>query len=90
MRTRAGALLAGAFEPARLRGRGVAYSPWLRDGISNQPTVWRQPGDGFGWGCTNWVPIQSCNGPWDPQNPDLLFSLIGETTPVQLQKFELE
>ncbi|MBN8480159.1 MAG: hypothetical protein J0L88_01070 [Xanthomonadales bacterium] len=69
---------------------GVTYNPWLRDGVTNQPAVWRQPGNGFGSGCTNWAPLQSCNGPWQPANPDLLFSLIGETMPVALQRFEVE
>lgn len=69
---------------------GVTYSPWLRNGITNQPAVWRQPGNGFSSGCTNWNIIQNCNGPWQPANPDLLFSLTGETTPVTLQHYEID
>jgi hypothetical protein len=47
---------------------------------SNSRAVWRNPGNGFGLGCTNWS--SAC---FDPATPDLLFELqgsLGSADPV--------
>ena len=43
-----------------------------------KPAVWRNPGDGFGTGCTNWGVMQNCVGDVG-EGPDFAFSLIGGT-----------
>jgi hypothetical protein len=47
---------------------------------SNNTGVWRNPGDGFGTGCTNWATTASCDsggGPVGGGFPDFQFQLIG-------------
>ncbi len=46
---------------------------------SNSGGVWRNPGDGFGSGCTNFDRKANCGGN-DTANPDWLFSLEGTDT----------
>jgi hypothetical protein len=51
---------------------------------SNAAALWRDPGDGFGTGCTDWSSLQTCLG---APGPDLMFSLSGAlviATPVAL------
>lgn len=43
---------------------------------SNSPAVWRNPGDGFASGCTDWSPMTSC-GVGGGTNPDFLFQVVG-------------
>ncbi|MCC6504935.1 MAG: hypothetical protein IT475_05760 [Aquimonas sp.] len=43
---------------------------------SNSPAVWRNPGDGFGSGCTNWTPMLTCATIGGNQ-PDFLFQIVG-------------
>ena len=50
-------------------------------------TVFRNPGDGFGTGCTAFTPIATCAV--GGGNPNLIFQLTGTTTPVTLQSFEV-
>jgi hypothetical protein len=59
---------------------------WVESTIqTNDPAVWRNPGDGFFTGCTNWTALTTC---YQDVGPDLLFSLGGlasnvtGTTPV--------
>lgn len=45
---------------------------------SNNPSHWRNPGDGFASGCTDWTPQTTC-GVGGGTNPDFLFGLSGTT-----------
>ena len=55
--------------------------------IANNPSVWQNPGGGFGAGCLTWgvktVCIVGSVG-------DLMFSLSGTVVPVELQNFSVE
>jgi hypothetical protein len=42
---------------------------------SGSPAMWKNPGNGFGSGCTNWTRYQSCTGA--SGRPDFMFSLYG-------------
>ncbi len=44
---------------------------------SNSPAVWRNPGDGFESGCTNWAPAAATCGVGGGTSPDLLFQIVG-------------
>lgn len=44
---------------------------------SNSAGVWRNPGDGFGLGCTSWGAQTSC-GVGGGASPDFLFQLVGD------------
>lgn len=50
-----------------------------RNTQSNSIGVWRNPGDGFASGCTNWAPLASCGGatPVGGGFPDYLFQVVG-------------
>ena len=39
------------------------------------PAVWKNPGNGFGSGCTTWTPYQSCTGA--SGRPDFMWALYG-------------
>lgn len=43
---------------------------------SNSPAVWRNPGDGFGSGCTDWGTVATC-GVGGGVDPDYLFQVVG-------------
>ena len=48
---------------------------WETRGVQgNSPALWRNPGDGFGTGCTSFSPMAPCNA---IMAPDFLFSLSG-------------
>lgn len=49
--------------------------------------VWRNPGDAFGSGCTNWAPLTSCDF---VSNGGMTVQLLGRTTPVSLQSFGID
>ena len=46
---------------------------------ANDPAVWRNPGDGFFTGCTNWTTLSTC---YQDVGWDLLFSLGGATSNI--------
>jgi len=61
-----------------------------RTAAANNPAVWRNPGDGFGSGCTDWAPMAGA-GDGDPAtgcgvgggvNPDFLFEIRGIEAPL--------
>lgn len=55
---------------------------------SNSPSAWRNPGGGFGTPCTAWgARAATCAV---GTQPDVLFSLSGVTTPVELMGFSVE
>lgn len=43
---------------------------------SNNPAAWRNPGDGFASGCTDWGTIAAC-GVGGGIDPDVLFQIVG-------------
>jgi hypothetical protein len=43
---------------------------------SNSLAVWRNPGDGFGSGCTDWTSMATCTG-IGGNFPDFLFQVVG-------------
>ena len=45
---------------------------------SNSPAAWRNPGDGFASGCTDWGTIVTC-GVGGGVDPDVLFQILGTT-----------
>ncbi len=47
---------------------------------------WRNPGDGFSSGCTDWSPTTSCSF----TQPDYAFRLSGQVLPVSLQSFDID
>lgn len=47
---------------------------------------WRNPGDGFASGCTDWSATTSC----DFTQPDYAFRLSGVVLPVSLQSFSID
>lgn len=51
------------------------------------PAVWRNPGDGFGSGCTAWAPLSSCGF---TITGGMTVQLLGRTTPVSLQGFSID
>jgi S-layer homology domain len=56
----------------------------VRSVQSNSPALWRNPGNGFGFGCSDWSNMQTC---LSAPGPDLMFSLSGAlviVTPVAL------
>ncbi|MCD4749527.1 MAG: S8 family serine peptidase [Thermoanaerobaculales bacterium] len=50
---------------------------WQQDDIqsTSYEGVWRNPGNGFGTGCTSWTYLTTCGSPADP--PDYVFTLWG-------------
>lgn len=50
--------------------------------------VFRNPNDGFGTGCTTFMPIATCAV--GGSNPNLIFQLLGQTTPVTLQSYKVD
>jgi hypothetical protein len=56
---------------------------------SGNLSVWQNPGDGFGTGCTTWTDPITC-GIGGGVSPDLLFSLEGLMLPVELMSFQVE
>lgn len=57
--------------------------------------VFRNPGDGFGSGCTAFAATATCIGGTPPSaigggNPNLIFQLLGRTTPVELQSYSVD
>lgn len=48
--------------------------------------AWENPPDGFGFGCTVWMPAGGCGA----SAPDLLFSLHGLAVPVELQSISID
>ena len=44
--------------------------------LTGNPGVWRNPGDGFALGCTDWTSMTTC-GVGGGTSPDFLFQLIG-------------
>jgi hypothetical protein len=51
--------------------------PWGNRSIQNgSESVWRNPGNGFDVGCTDWTPQTTC-GVGGGVSPDLLFELLG-------------
>ena len=62
---------------------------WLwseRSAQSGSPFAWENPPDGFGTGCVAWSPAGGCGA----SAPDLLFRLLGEVVPVELQTFAID
>lgn len=60
---------------------------WVEQGQSNNPSVWRNPGGGFGTSCSNWnYRVSTCNV---GTAPDLAFRLNGNANivPVELTSF---
>jgi hypothetical protein len=60
-----------------------------RTSTSNDGGVWRNPGDGFGTGCTDWDRQTTC-GVGGGTNPDFLFQIFGTVfvpTDVSLSSF---
>ncbi len=53
---------------------------------SGLSAIWRNPGDGFSSGCTNWTVLTSCGF----SAGDMTFVLRGRTTPVSLQSFDID
>src|SRR6056297_2639320 len=61
-----------------------------RTAASNNPAVWRNPGDGFGSGCTDWAPMAGTAdgnpatgcGVGGGVNPDFLFEIRGVEVPL--------
>lgn len=49
--------------------------------------VWRNPGDGFGSGCTAWTALTSCDF---STNGGMTVQILGRTTPVSLQGFSID
>lgn len=47
-----------------------------RSVASNNPAVWRNPGDGFASGCVDWEQMQICGV--GGGEPDFLFQILGE------------
>ena len=48
-----------------------------RNATNNSATAWRNPGNGYGTGCTDWARLTGCIGlNW----PDQMFRLSGTTT----------
>ena len=57
---------------------------WLGRSLQNHaPFAWKNPGDGFSTGCTEWT--TSCGASY----PDLLFSLAGPPGCLSLSNLEL-
>ena len=57
----------------------------LRSVQSNAAALWRNPGNGFGFNCTDWAPLQPCIPA--SAGPDFMFTLYGQTviaTPTAL------
>jgi hypothetical protein len=48
---------------------------------NNHPSVWRNPGDGFNSGCTDWEYLEICQTDW---GPDLSFVLYAPLLPPTL------
>jgi hypothetical protein len=51
-----------------------------RSTLSNNASAWRNPGNGFGSGCTTFAARTTCNGTGGVNNPDNLFSIEGSST----------
>jgi subtilisin family serine protease len=50
---------------------------WFMESVkTNNPFAWRNPGNGYGTGCTGWTPGSDCGF----TNPDLSFRLLGTRT----------
>ena len=56
---------------------------------SNNGSVWRNPGDGFGTGCVNWDRQTTC-GVGGGASPDFLFQISGTSGPVGAPEITLE
>lgn len=52
------------------------------------PAAFRNPGDGFGSGCTTFTSVATCGVGGD--NPNFIFELLGTTLPVSLQSFQID
>ncbi len=50
--------------------------------VTGYPGTWRNPGDGFGTGCTTWAPFWACFG--ELAQRDFVFSLSGLTEPTRI------
>lgn len=64
---------------ANLDFAGGAGDQWgwiVRTVQSYDPAAWKNPGDGFGTGCTEWDDLGSCTGPNDS---DFVYLLVGKT-----------
>ena len=67
-----------AIQTTQTFGGGNGQHFWSnRTSQSNQGGVWRNPGDGFGSGCTDWDRMTTC-GVGGGTNPDFLFVIAGE------------
>jgi len=60
-----------------------------RSAQSNNESVWRNPGGGFGIGCTDWGRQTTC-GVGGGAGLDLLFQILGTVVPVELQSLSVE
>ncbi len=56
-------------------------------GMPGNSIVWRNPGNGYETGCTDWSAPTSCGL---ASNGGMTFQLYGQTTPVTLQNFSVE
>lgn len=53
-----------------------------RTAAANNPAVWRNPGNGFGTGCTDWSEMAATCGVGGGVNPDFLFEIRGIEVPL--------
>ena len=52
------------------------------------PAMFRNPGDGFGVGCTTFTSVVTCGV--GGGEPNLIFQLLGRTLPVSLQSYQVD
>lgn len=58
-----------------------------RSASSGLPAAWRNPGNGYGTGCTSWSSVASC-APNGATESDLLFRVMGTNTTIFSDGFE--
>jgi hypothetical protein len=67
-------------QAAKPNGEPPPQWMWVERTVqANDPAVWRNPGDGFFTGCTNWTTLSTC---YQDVGWDLLFSLGGATSNI--------